>query len=80
MPLYKTTEKRLAKRAREDEDGMTELKAAMGMASGSDSDSDESASSDDGEDSPSEDGEASCLILCFAELTHCGVGRRQCGS
>ena len=37
MPLYTLTEKRLAKRAREDAEGLTELKDMMGLASGSSS-------------------------------------------
>jgi hypothetical protein len=62
MPLYKMTEKRLAKRAKEDEEGMTELKAVIGPESGSEesvSEGSSSGSAEEGEDGQmdSEDGE-----------------------
>ncbi|WRT63156.1 uncharacterized protein IL334_000059 [Kwoniella shivajii] len=61
MPLYKLTEKRMKKRAREDEDGITELKAKMremGEDSGSGSEGwSESDSEDDGESEEESEGE-----------------------
>ena len=53
MPLYAITEKRIAKRKREDEDGTTDMKAALGVEDGSE-DSDESGDSDEDEDESSE--------------------------
>lgn len=59
MPLYKLTEKRLKKRQREDEDGITELKVkmrAMGEEIG-DSEDEMDSESDDSEEEGSEDDE-----------------------
>ncbi|OCF60206.1 hypothetical protein L486_02886 [Kwoniella mangroviensis CBS 10435] len=63
MPLYKLTEKRMKKRAREDEDGITDLKAAMrdmgedvdGSESGSGSEGWSESDSDDDEEDEDED-------------------------
>lgn len=63
MPLYKMTEKRLTKKAKEDEEGVTELKATIGLASGSSSgsgsgsDSEGSSSSDGDKDEDDEEGQ-----------------------
>ena len=57
MPVYKITEQKLAKRKREDEDGTTELKEALGLADeGSESES-EGSSSESSEEDSEEDSE-----------------------
>ncbi|OCF34572.1 hypothetical protein I316_03613 [Kwoniella heveanensis BCC8398] len=58
MPLYKLTEKRMKKRAREDEQGITQIKAAMremGDSAGEETDSDESVSGSGSEDEDDDD-------------------------
>ncbi|WVF66790.1 hypothetical protein IAT40_001532 [Kwoniella sp. CBS 6097] len=59
MPLYKLTEKRMKKRAREDEQGITQIKAAMremGDSAGEETDSDESVSGSEIDDEDEEQG------------------------
>ncbi|WVQ94402.1 hypothetical protein IAU59_001481 [Kwoniella sp. CBS 9459] len=61
MPLYKLTEKRMKKRAREDEQGITQIKAAMremGDSAGEETDTDESGSDGDEDEDEDEDEEA----------------------
>lgn len=55
MPLYKITARRLARKEREDAEGITDLRAELGIES-AESDSDESSGSDS-EDEDSEVGE-----------------------
>ena len=55
MPLYKITEKRLANRAREDSEGITALKAEIGLGTGSSSGGDSGSES---EGSGKSDGES----------------------
>ncbi|WVR03107.1 hypothetical protein IAU60_000097 [Kwoniella sp. DSM 27419] len=56
MPLYKLTEKRMKKKAREDEDGITQLKAAM-REMGDDVDSGSEGWSESSDDEDDEDDE-----------------------
>ncbi|KAL0253795.1 hypothetical protein I308_101172 [Cryptococcus tetragattii IND107] len=71
MPLYKLTEKRLKKRQREDEDGITELKAkmrAMGEEIG-DSEDEMDSESDDSEEEGSEDDEEESVEESAGEIS-----------
>lgn len=57
MPVYKIATKRLARKQREDELGITAIKAAMGIDGASDSDDSESDDSDEESGSEDEDGD-----------------------